>query len=158
MSHFFGQSNASDPLTTRLREEARSFDPTPPADMHRRIVSALAAADVPRAADPHKPAWWWFAAGTIAAAACVAVLLLRDWPGSAKAPHAPDRVVIGDMRTTYPSPLTLALRYVDDPLEGEMQNLLNDLSRASTTVTHVFPGTAKRQKPTTQGPAGAAGV
>jgi hypothetical protein len=145
MSNSFSNSKLPDPLTAQLREQAQSFDPEPPAGLHRRIVSAIAQAD----ASPRPSHWrlgWLFAAGTVAAAVLVAVLVLRDHSTSPIDPprHIPAR--FANLDPTVPNPLALALQYVDDPLQNEAENLLKDLSRASTTVTHVFPGAAKRQQ------------
>ena len=57
-----------------------------------------------------------FAAGTVAAAAIVAAMLLRGHPDSpVPAPVSPGTIVLEPR--TYPNPLTLAMQYVDDPLD-----------------------------------------
>lgn len=143
MSKMLSNKTAPDSLTEQLRKQAAAFDPNPPAGVHRRILSTLAEVDAsPRRS--HSRLSWLFAAGTIAAAAIVAVLVLRDHPISPINPpkQTPAKFALDP---TVPNPLALALQYVDDPLQNEAENLLKDLSRASTTVTHVFPGGAKRQ-------------
>lgn len=157
MSKWFNRKRDSDPLTKRLRAGAQAFDPDLPSGLHRRVLSALAEFEGPERGKSQSRLAWLFAAGTVAAAAIVAVMVLRDHAGlPAPVPkHSPGMIVLEPK--TYPNPLTLAMQYVDDPLETEARNLLKDLSSASTTVTHVFPGGGRRaqKQPTTKGPAGA---
>ncbi len=157
MSNFSSNPKTPDPMIAQLRQQAQAFDPNPPAGLHRRIISALAEADAaPRPS--HSRFGWLIAAGTLAAAAIVAVLVLRDHPVLPIDPpkHNPAKFALDP---TVPNPLTLALQYVDDPLQNEAENLLKDLSRASTTVTHVFPGGAKRQvRPASQNSSRTTGV
>jgi hypothetical protein len=159
MNSSFSDKNGSDAIATRLREEAQAFNPTPPADMRRRVFSVLAGVESPDAHSGRGAVLrWLFAAGVVATAAVVAAMMLREHPDAGSRPHSPsrDRLVVGpgSSYSGAANPFALTLRFVDDPLEGEMQNLLSDLSRTSSTVARVLPGTTKRQKAATQGPAG----
>jgi len=157
MSNFLPNPKAPDPMIAQLRQQAQAFDPQPPAGLHRRIISTLAQADNSPRSSPSRLGWL-FAAGTLAAAAIVAVLVLRDHPVAPIHPPKPNPAKFA-LDPSVPNPLTLAMQYVDDPLQNEAENLLKDLSRASTTVTHVFPGGAKRQpRPASQNSPGTTGV
>jgi len=140
--------NPTDPLIQQLRNEAASFDPALPPDLHRKIISTLAQADArPRAKS--RLLHWLIPAATMTAAAIVTILLFQNHPTPTQPSHQTPVVI------KTPNPITLTMQYVDDPLQTEVQSLVNDFTRASTTVTHVFPGASKRQpKPATQGPAG----
>jgi hypothetical protein len=148
-----------DPLTTRLRDEARAFAPQPPAGVRRRIMSALAAAD----ATPAAPRTMWrisaISAAGLAIVAVVVAVTVRQRP-------APPQVVRGPLPThaqpvlppptfAFADPVSLAHRYLDAPIENEVENVLVGLSRARDTVVRVLPAPSKRPGPATRPPAGA---
>jgi hypothetical protein len=50
-------------------------------------------------------------------------------------------------------PVTLARRYIDQPLEGEVDRLIAGLAQARDTVVRVLPAATKRERAGTR-PAG----
>jgi hypothetical protein len=85
-------------------------------------------------------------------------LVFRGRPGVHQGKPGPDQVVIQPHpapNVLAANPLALAHRWIDQPLEGELQNLMTDLSRTGNTVTRILPSPTRRPKPTTQSPAGA---
>jgi hypothetical protein len=158
------KTKPTDPTTPsieeQLRQQARQFDPALPAGLHRRIISALAEGNIaPANIAPTRRIeilQWWLAAGTLAAALLLAFFLMRtpNPPHHTPAPQIVTSVNLDPVTTA--NPLALAARYVDHPLQGEVQTLLDEFSTASRTVTHVFPGAARRpianqKSPTTPG-------
>jgi len=140
-------------LTDQLRHQAARFDPQPPPTLRRRVATALADAPPPRgAARPH---YFWFAltGAVLACAAVVVTLIVRapqpTHPSIAQRPPTQHTDPVLAATPSRPSPLALAQEWIDDPLEGEVQNLWIDLKTASQTVSSVLPSPVKRARATT---------
>jgi hypothetical protein len=137
-------------LTNQLRHQAARFESEPPAGLRRQVLSAIARVE-PEQHARRSPLI--FLAGSLATAACALALffLLRDHPATptiVKAPPTPPSASIAAVPATA-NPLALAHRWVDAPLEGEVQTLLTDLKTASQTVSNILPAPIKRPRPAT---------
>ncbi len=136
----------ADPIAVQLRAEAGAGDPAVPAGLRRRVISALAAAEpAPRT----RALDWWPAgiAAGIVAGVIVAIVLIHQ-PG--KTPSIGHGTIAKKLHPSNekgasPTPFALAQQWIDDPLEGELRNLMNDLSRTTDTVTNVLPSGSKRK-------------
>ena len=123
-----------DPLSDQLREEAQAFDPDPPPGVRRHVLAAVESLAASRARAPHSPLYW-LARGAIAATVIVltAIVVVRHYSRTAgpvvvqhPTPRGPAvELTRAVARATDPS--ALAERFVDQPLEGELQNLMTDL-------------------------------
>lgn len=153
--------NESDrPIIDELVSQARGFDPEPPAHFNRRIRSAVAAVEWPLAGGAAR----WFRRPVVAAVLAGVLLAAgliyrqgrpaRDVARGTGTTTTPTREVVvnrGAGSTSFGSAnlVALAERWVDQPLQGEVDNLLNDLARTKDTVARVLPAATKRARPTT---------
>lgn len=152
--------NSDDQLTTQLRDEARAFAPQPPAGVRRRIMSALAEVEVASAAPR---SLWRIGAVSAASLAVVAIVVIavavRHRPATPQIARGPlparAHPVLPPPSVAFADPVSLAHRYLDRPLEDEVENVLVGLSRARDTVVRVLPAPARRPGPATRPPAGA---
>ena len=141
-----------DSVVARLRAEAADFHPDLPAGVRRRVMSALAALDAVGAEPAGRPvSWaWWSAVGRLAAGVVVALTLLGgpgttpgqlERPGTiARTPDSGGGLETGGFVGT---PIALLQEWVEEPLEGELQNLMTDVTRATGTLRSVLPAPAK---------------
>jgi len=141
------KSLTHDQLLAQLREQAGLIPSEFPAGMHRRIATALAALE-----PAPKPIWASAAARWISLSAAgmvvgviVAVAVMRSGsttpvpqPEIAKKIEKPSPNSL-----IAPTPVALVQQWVDNPLEGELRDLLDDVSRATETVTSVLPAARK---------------
>ncbi|HSI34862.1 MAG: hypothetical protein ACAI43_25210 [Phycisphaerae bacterium] len=141
-----------DRVLGRLRAEAADFDPDLPAGVRRRVMSALAALDAVGAEPAGRPvSWaWWSAVGGLAAAVVVALTLLGGPGTTPGGPGTPDKVAVapeagGGLETGgfVGTPIALLQEWVEAPLEGELENLMTDVTRATGTLRSVLPAPAK---------------
>lgn len=143
------------PITDQLRSEAQSYDPAPPAHLNRRIRSALAAlpdhGETSRAALLLRFQRPIIAATVLASALLLATLVYRRTEPTPKIAQTPTSKSSITSTPTFASARLDALtyRWVEQPLEGEVTNLLTDLTRTKETVARVLPAAAKRAKPAT---------
>lgn len=143
-----------DRLIASLQSQARGYDPEPPVHLQRRVLDALAqvrrAEMAPRM--PFLRVGW--AVLATAAAVALAVLLWRP-AGPAPAPHRDNIVKKTTPAPSVPNPIALAHQFLDDPMEGELRALMQDLSRTTDTVTRILPApkTAKTNDKALQGAA-----
>jgi len=149
-------SLAKQEVIAQLREQARAIQPELPAGLHRRLASALAG--LPPAPQPlfTRAAFRWLtlSAATLVAGALLAISLLRNHSASPTPEPLIAQTPIKPPPTAgfSPTPVALAQHWVDNPLETELRDLLNDVSRATGTVTSVLP--APRKSPPRAGDAG----
>jgi hypothetical protein len=141
-----------------LRAQARAFDPAPPGDLNRRIRSGLAAVEVPA----NRGVAEWFRRPVVAmvvvgAMLAGAVIYMQTRPARELARTMPpsSRTTVahpgGGTSATFGSANLVALteRWVEQPLQGEVDNLLADLERTRGTVARVLPAAVKRARATT---------
>jgi hypothetical protein len=144
----------NDKLIAQLREYAQRFDPQPPPGLRRRLIAAIADAPASHRAPTMRIGWFVAACATAAAAAiAVAAFVLRD--------HAPIRtpvVIVPQTQQWSPkalsspgtlasaNPISLAHRWVEQPLQNEVDTWKNHLTSAGNTVTGVFPAPVKRSR------------
>jgi hypothetical protein len=145
---------STDPLINQLRDEAARFDPAPPPAVRRAVLAALAALD--RTPAPHTlPAgmfarWSFAAALAVVTVAVVIVLAVRHRPATPVIVRTPQKTQWAAQ--TLPStgafsgsanPIAFARRWVEEPLQGEVHNLMTGLTEASDTVTRALPGAVR---------------
>lgn len=149
-----------DRLTSELRAQARAFDPEAPPGVRRRIFSALA--EVGAAPDAGRGSWvGWpsILTGLTAAAAIVVIVLAvrnRPTPSTIAQRPAPERshpAVLAHTSVAVADPMSLAHRYLDQPLETEVEHVLAGLTQTRDTVTRILPAPVRRARPATQPPA-----
>lgn len=145
----------NDKLIAQLREDAQRFDPQPPPGLRRRLITAIADAPASQRTPTMRIGWFVAACATAAAAAAIAVaaFVLRD--------HAPVRapvVILPQTQQWLPktlpspgalasaNPVSLAHRWVEQPLQNEVDTWKNHLTSAGNTVTGVFPAPVKRSR------------
>ncbi len=145
--------NSNETLIAALRKQARAIDPSPPPDMRRRVFSAVAELRQPARRLSMGPRLLALL-GTAAVTALVAVLL-HHHNTAPDSTATPKQVVRAHRLPSFPDPAPLALAHhlLDDPMQGEVQSLYNDLSRTTGTISAILPSPAKRAK-TTPPPAG----
>jgi hypothetical protein len=146
---------SEDSLKAELREQARGFDPRPPTGLRRRIFSALAEVDKQAVARPRN-AWQGWAAASV-----LVVMLgglgvagwMRSRPAQGPLVKGPVTApaVLGRTSVAIADPVTLAHRYVDGPLEAEVESLLTGLAQTRDTVARVLPAPARRTAAATRG-------
>jgi hypothetical protein len=144
------------PIIDKLRSQAQAYQPTPPPHLNRRIREGLAAVEAP-VRRVRAPWFAWQLAATVFAGALLAAALIyqQTRPTPQTVTIRPDKPgthvkLPGKETAGFSTANLVALthRWVDQPLQGEMENLLSDLSRTKDTVARVLPAT-KRAKPTT---------
>jgi hypothetical protein len=147
-----------DRLTNALRAQARAFQPEPPAGVRRRVRSALAEVDTAPGASPGPWAGWSIILTGLTAAAAVVVIVIAvsHRPASrdiAQRP-VPDRPhpVLPSASVAVADPVSLAHRFLDQPLETEVEHVLAGLSQTRDTVTRILPAPVRRARPATQPP------
>ena len=148
-----------DPLFDQLREQAQAFDPDPPPGMRRHVLAAVESLAASRARAPHGPVYWLARGGAVAVVIVLTTIVIvhhyarTDGPVVVQRP-APRGSAVELTRAVAKAtdPSALAERFVDQPLEGELQNLMTDLGRAKDTITRALPMSIKRQRPATQPP------
>jgi hypothetical protein len=145
----------NDPLINHLRDQAKAFDPEPPAPLRRRIFSGLAQAPAP-CADQTFTLRWTIA--TVAAAAAAILVALAFWEVRPE-PHTTPLVQTpqsrpGSTRTVtvalvYPTgnPIALAQRWVEEPLQNQINTLIQHLTSATDTLKAPFPSPVKHPRP-----------
>jgi hypothetical protein len=142
----------NDKLIAQLREEAQRFDPKPLPGLRRRLIATIADAPASHRTPTMRISWPVAACATAATVAiAVTAFVLRD--------HARIRtplVIVPQTRQwatkTLPSPgvlasanpVSLAHRWVEQPLQTEVDTWMNHLTSAGGTVTSVFPAPVKR--------------
>lgn len=141
-----------DPLINRLRDQAKAFDPEPPAPLRRRILSGLAQAPAPRADHTLRLRW------TIATVAAAILVILAFWELRPE-PHTTPLVQTpqsrpGSTRTvtvalTYPTgnPIALAQRWVEEPFQNQVNTVVQHLTSVRDTLKSPFPSPIKRPRP-----------
>ena len=147
----------NDPLLQQLHEQARAFNPDPPPGARRHVLSALESLSASRTRARRGPLYWVARGAAVAAIIALAAILIVHQYSTPRAPiakHSPSpragQITVAVVKATDPS--ALAERFVDQPLEGELQNLMTDLGRAKDTITRALPLSVKRQRPATQPP------
>lgn len=134
-----------DQLIAQLREQAGLIPSEFPAGMHRRIATALAALE-----PAPQPIWTrsavrWLslsAAGIIVGVMIAMAVMRQTVP--APAPQIAQKIEkFNPNALSTPAPVALVQQWVDNPLEGELRNLLDDVSRGAETVTSVLPAARK---------------
>ena len=144
-------NHPNQPLIDQLRHDAQAFDPAPPAHLHRRIQSALAAVPDPASASRFTPIGWrlaaMFAIALLGAAAVIYQQSRPKAPQVARMPTSQYPQPTPTLAIVHPNPLWITQRWVEEPFQTEMTNLLTDLSRTTDTVSRVLPAPAKRAKP-----------
>jgi hypothetical protein len=141
-------------LIAQLREEADRFDPQPPPGLRRRLLATLANAPAVRRPRPTTPIYWSVAACATALAVAVVAFALRD-----RSPVHPPVVIVPQTQqwaikplpspaalSASANPIALAQRWVEEPLQREVETWRNHLTSATDTVTGVFPAPVKRQR------------
>ena len=148
-----------DRLTSELRAQARAFNPEVPSGVRRRIFSALAEADVaPRSSRDSWAGWSTILAGLTAVAAIVVIVLSvrsRPTPNIIVRNSTPDRphpTLLSHTSVAVADPMSLAHRYLDRPLETEVEHVLAGLTQTRDTVTRILPAPVRRARPATQPP------
>lgn len=155
-----------DPLIQQLRREASRLDPKLPEGLHRKVMSALARVDEPADSRAQRPGtlyatWRWIIVGVCTAAFVAGALgLFQQRPNPAPiAKHpsqnpAPSVAIFRSTQSTglpTPTPVSLAMLLVDDPMETELQKLMTDFTTARDTITRALPGPRKsRPQPATE--------
>lgn len=134
------------PLADRLRDEAQQYDPEPPPALHRAIMSALANTPAP-AAQRRYTFDWKLLTGGLAAVIALGIVLTRHHTAPQANP-SPIEIVSTSPKTADPfraaHPIALAERWVGEPFETELQQLVSDLSRPGAAALRVLPATVKR--------------
>ena len=129
-----------DELARRLREDAAKIDAEIPADLDRRIVASLEAAETsPRRAERGRGLsllLWWASSLTGIAAAAAIVLVLNLNSGEYEPVDAP----VADTPPLLPE-LDLDVRpaTLTAPLHRELDNLRSDLEKAERAVREELP-------------------
>jgi hypothetical protein len=149
-----------DRLTSELRAQASAFNPEAPPAVRRRILSALAEADVaPRSSRDSWTGWSTILTGLTAVAAIVVIVVaVRSRPTSNTiaqhpAPNRPHPAVLAHTSVAVADPMSLAHQYFDRPLETEVEHVLAGLTQTRDTVTRILPAPVRRARPATQPPA-----
>ena len=148
-----------DRLTDELRAQARAFQPAPPAGVRRRIFATLAEVETtPGAARESWAGWPAMLTGLTALVAIVVIVMAvrsRPTPNVITQRHAPERPHPMLPRTSLAvaDPMSLAHRYLDRPLETEVEHVLAGLTQTRDTVTRILPAPVRRARPATQPPA-----
>ena len=154
----------NDRLIGELRAQAGAFHPPPPADLRRRIFSAIIDAEATGAPVPARTPWLllgWSAAVTAILVGLVTVLASgRSRPSPApvaRATHGAPATTTPLPRTSFAiaNPMSLANEYLNQPLEAEVRTLLGGLAQTRDTVARVLPAPARRAGPATRPPADA---
>jgi hypothetical protein len=143
----------NDPLINQLRDQAKQFDPQPPATLRRRLLSALAQAPAPAHAHRSPRLGWTIA--TIAAAVLIGLAFweLRPQPPVTPIAQTPQSRPLSTQSLaaslTYPTgnPLALAQRWVEQPLQDQVNTLIDHLTSARDTLQSPFPSPIKRPRP-----------
>jgi hypothetical protein len=148
-----------DSMIGRLRADAKAYQPEVPAGVRRRVMSALAEVETERSSP--RGAWWrWVSAAGVGLAAVVVVaLVMRSRPGHGPVvqgtPRTGPRITLPDTSVAIGGdPVSLARRFIDRPLEGEVDRLLVGLEQARDTVVRVLPAPVKRERAAGTRPAG----
>jgi hypothetical protein len=144
-----GRDQADRALAGRLRDEARAFDPAVPVGLRRRVFSKLARQPaIAAGAASGSQSLLLRALGAVGLAAAVVALIFVARPGRPTAIDRPKPPVIVKAPTPYAfaaaDPDSLARRWVDQPIEAEIQSLMSGLSQAGETVAGVLPAAPKR--------------
>lgn len=148
-----------DRLTSELRAQARAFNPTPPAGVRRQIISALAEVETAPGAARESWAGWPAVITGLAAMAAIFVIVVavrsRPTPNVIARHPTPDRPhpVLPHTSVAVADPMSLAHRYLDQPLETEVEHVLAGLTQTRDTVTRILPAPVRRARPATQPPA-----
>jgi hypothetical protein len=146
------------PIIDRLKSQAQAYDPAPPGHLNRRIRTSLAAADAPSQVPLVSLLRWPLTAALLAGVLLAGAAIYRQSrrsPDVAKGkPRNPPATVV---HRAAPSPTfasaglpALTQRWIDQPLQGEVESLLSDLTRTRQTVERVLPAAARRTKPATK--------
>jgi hypothetical protein len=150
-----------DRLTTDLRDQARAFTPQPPAALRRRIFSALAAVEASPAVSA-RPSWSRLSVALTGLAAAIVILVavtIRTRPSHPTVAQRPESTRLHPALSTasvaIADPVSLAHRYLDQPLETEVERVLAGLTQTRDTVTRILPAPVRRARPATQPPLGA---
>jgi hypothetical protein len=145
---------STDPLISQLREEAARFDPAPPPAVRRAVLAAIAdleSTPAPRTRPAGTFARWPFAAAlAVVTTAVVIVLVVRHRPATPTIVQTPEKSqwaaqTLHSTGTFSGSahPIALARRWVQEPLQGEVNNLMTGLTEAGDTVTRALPGAVR---------------
>jgi hypothetical protein len=148
----------NDPLLQQLQDQAQAFNPDPPPGARRHVLSALESLSASRTRPRRGPLYWVARGAAVAAIIALAAILIVHQYSTPRAPivkHSPSprpagQITVAVVKATDPS--ALAERFVDQPLEGELQNLMIDLGRAKDSITRALPIGMKRHRPATQPP------
>jgi hypothetical protein len=139
-----------DPLITQLRDQANAFDPDPPTALRRRLFEALAQASTPRPAHRSLKLGWTIA--TLAAAILIALAFweLRPQPRVTpfvQTPQSRPRALATSLSYPTGNPIALAQRWVEQPLQNQVNTLIEHLTSARDTLRSPFPSPVKRPHP-----------
>lgn len=141
-------------LIASLQSQARVYDPDPPVHLQRRVLDVLA--QVRRAERAPRMPFLRVGWAVLATAAAVALAVVFWRPAvPSPAPHRDSIVKKTTPAPSVPNPIALAHQFLDDPMEGELRALMQDLSRTTDTVTRILPApkTAKTTEKPQQGTA-----
>ena len=142
----------TDPLITRLREQASTYDPQPPAGLRRRLLSAVAEAPGPQR--PHRSLRLGWTVATLAAAILIVLAFweLRPQPRITPIAQTPQsrpgstRAVAASLVYPTGNPIALAQRWVEEPLQNQVNRLIQHLNSATDTLKSPFPAPTKRPR------------
>jgi hypothetical protein len=143
----------NDPLINQLREQAKDFDPQPPPGLRRQLLSALPQAPAPARSRRGARLGWTIA--TVAAAVLIALAFweLRPQPRVSPIAQTPQSRPLATQSLaaslTYPTgnPIALAQRWVEQPLQDQVNTLIDHLTSARDTLQSPFPSPIKRPRP-----------
>ena len=147
-----------DSMVRRLRAQAEAYQPEVPTGLRRRVMSAMAGVEV-GSSRSRAAGWRWMSVAGVGVAALVVALVMRGRPVHGPVvqttPQKGPRVTLPDTSVAIVGdPVTLARRYIDRPLEGEVDRLLVGLEQARDTVVRVLPAPVKRERAAGTRPAG----
>jgi hypothetical protein len=143
----------TDPLLTQLRDQAKQFDPQPPTTLRRRLLSALAHAPAPARAHRSPRLGWTIATLATAVLIGLAFWELRPQPRVTPIAQTPQSRPLATQSLTasltYPTgnPIALAQRWVEQPLQNQVNTLIDHLTSARDTLQSPFPSPIKRPRP-----------
>ena len=143
----------NDPLITQLRDQAKQFDPQPPATLRRRLLSALASAPAPRTNHTLRLR---LTLATIATAILIALAFFEFRPHPPTTPFVQSpqsrpgsaRAIATSLIYPTGNPIALAQRWVEQPLQNQVNTLIDHLTSARDTLQSPFPSPIKRPRPT----------
>ena len=147
-----------DRLTNELRAQAEAYNPEPPPALRRQIFSALAEIDAAPGAPRESWAGWSAVLTGLTAVVAIVILVVvvrsRPTPNTIAQHREPDRphAVLPPTSLAVADPMSLAHRYLDQPLETEVEHVLAGLTQTRDTVTRILPAPVRRARPATQPP------